>query len=57
MATEMRPQGVYKEKVKWKIIRNENVRDNLKINTLESKLTINKMRWCGHVLTVNKMRT
>jgi hypothetical protein len=57
MATEMRPQGVYKEKVKWKIIRNENVRDNLKINTLESKLTINKMRWCEHVLTVNKMRT
>jgi hypothetical protein len=37
-------------------IRNGKMRDNLKLNTSEGKLTNNRIRLCRHVLTVNEGR-
>jgi hypothetical protein len=28
-------------------------RKNLKLSTLEGKLTYKRMRWCGHILRIN----
>jgi hypothetical protein len=43
-------------KTKRDRIKNEKNRENLKLNTLENKLTNNIMRWSGHVLQMNEER-
>jgi hypothetical protein len=55
-ATEMQFLISMEGKTKRDRIRNKKIKENVQLNSLDNKLTHNRMRWCGHVLRMNEER-